>query len=67
MPLMNISFVIASKNLRELSGFYAKTDSDKACKGFYESQNFISLSNRFKIHFFLPNENHQWQSKENST
>ena len=67
MPLMNINFVIASKNPKELSGFYAKINSDKACKGFNASHYFISLSNRSKIHFYRPNENHEWQRKVNST
>ena len=67
MPLMNINFVIASKNPKELSGFYAKINSDKACKGFNASHYFISLSNRSKIHFYRPNENHKWQRKGNST
>ena len=67
MPLMNINFVIASENPKELSGFYAKINSDKACKGFNASHYFISLSNRSKIHFYRPNENHEWQRKGNST
>tara|TARA_Y100001968_G_scaffold299527_1_gene310267 strand:- start:221 stop:628 length:408 start_codon:yes stop_codon:yes gene_type:complete len=67
MPLMNINFVIASKNPRELSGFYAKINSDKARKGFNASHYFISLGNRSKIHFFRPSENHEWQKKGNST
>ena len=67
MPLMNINFVIASKNPKELSGFYAKINSDKACKGFNASHYFISLSNRSKIHFYRPNGNHEWQRKGNST
>ena len=67
MLLMNINFVIASKNPKELSGFYAKINSDKACKGFNASHYFISLSNRSKIHFYRPNENHEWQRKGNST
>ena len=64
---MNIEFVVASKNLRELSAFYAKINLGKACKGFNESNYFVSLSNRFKIHFYLANENHQWQREGNST
>ena len=64
---MNINFVIASKNPKELSGFYAKINSDKACKGFNASHYFISLSNRSKIHFYRPNKNHEWQRKGNST
>ena len=67
MPLMNINFVIASKNPKELSGFYAKINSDKASKGFNASHYFISLSNRSKIHFYRPNENHEWQRKGNAT
>ena len=67
MPLMNINFVIASKNPKELSGFYAKINSDKVSKGFNATQYFISLSNRSQIHFYLPNENHEWQRKGNST
>jgi len=67
MPLMNINFVIASKNPKELSGFYAKINSDKASKGFNATHYFISLSNRSKIHFYRPNENHEWQRKGNST
>ena len=67
MPLMNINFVIASKNPKELSGFYAKINSDKASKGFNATHYFISLSNRSKIHFYRPNENHEWQRKVNST
>ena len=67
MPLMNINFVIASKNPKELSGFYAKINSDKVNKGFNETHYFISLSNRSKIHFYRPNENHEWKRKGNST
>ena len=36
-------------------------------KGFNETHYFISLSNRSKIHFYRPNENHEWQRKGNST
>ena len=64
---MNINFVIASKNPKELSGFYAKINSDKANKGFNATHYFISLSNRSKIHFYRPNENHDWQRKGSST
>ena len=64
---MNINFVIASKNPKELSGFYAKINSDKVNKGFNATHYFISLSNRSKIHFYRPNENHEWQRKGNST
>ena len=67
MPLMNIDFVIASKNPREVSAFYANINSFKGCKGFNESHYFISLSNRSKIHFYLPNQNHQWKREGNST
>ena len=67
MPLMNINFVIASENPKELSGFYAKINSDKANKGFNSTHYFISLSNRSKIHFYRPNENHEWHRKGNST
>ena len=65
MPLMNINFVIASKNPKELSRFYSKINSDKAIKGFNETHYFITLSNRSKIHFYRPNENHEWQRKGN--
>ena len=64
---MNINFVIASENPKELSGFYAKINSDKASKGFNASHYFITLSNRSKIHFYRPNEKHEWQRKGNST
>ena len=67
MPLMKINFVIASKNPKELSGFYSKINSDKASKGFEATHYFISLSNRSKIHFYRPNEYHEWQRKGNST
>ena len=67
MPLMNINFVIASENPKELSDFYAKINSDKANKGFNSTHYFISLSNQSKIHFYRPNQNHQWQRKGNST
>ncbi len=67
MPLMNINFVIASENPKKLSDFYAKINSDKANKGFNPTHYFISLSDRSKIHFYLPNENHEWQRKGNST
>ena len=56
MPLMNINFVIASKNPKELSEFNAKINSDKACKGLNASHYFVSLSDRSKIHFYQPNE-----------
>ena len=64
---MNINFVIASKNPKELSEFYAKINSDKASKGFNETHYFISLSNRSKIHFYRPAENYKWQMQGNST
>ena len=67
MPLMNINFVIASKNPKELSRFYAKINSEEVNKGFNETHYFISLSNRSKIHFYLTNENHELQRKGNST
>ena len=67
MPLMNINFVIASENPKELSDFYAKINSDKANEGFNSNHYFISLSNRSKIHFYNPNENHEWERKGNST
>ena len=67
MPLMNINFVIASENPKELSGFYAKINYDKASKGLNATHYFISLSNRSKIHFYRPNENHKWKRKGNST
>ena len=67
MPLMNINFVIASKNPKELTEFYAKINSDKVNKGFNATHYFISLSNRSKIHFYRPNKNHEWQRKGNST
>ena len=67
MPLMNINFVIASENPKELSAFYAKINSDKATKGFNSTHYFISLSNRSKIHFYRPNKNHEWQREGNST
>ena len=67
MPLMNINFVIASENPKKLSAFYAKINSNKATKGSNSTHYFISLSNRSKIHFYRPNEHHQWQRKGNST
>ena len=67
MPLINVNFVIASENPKELSSFYAKINSDKANKGFNSTHYFISLSNQSKIHFYRPNENHEWQRKGNST
>ena len=67
MPLMKINFVIASENPKELSEFYAKINSDKANKGFNTTHYFISLSNQSKIHFYRPNENHEWQRKGTAT
>tara|TARA_B100000965_G_scaffold282171_1_gene239982 strand:+ start:53 stop:466 length:414 start_codon:yes stop_codon:yes gene_type:complete len=67
MTFMNVNFVIASENPKELSCFYAKINSDKVNKGFNSSHYFISLSNRSKIHFYQPNENHEWKRKGNST
>ncbi len=67
MLLMNINFVIASENPKELSGFYAKINSDKANIGFNSTHYFISLSNRSKIHFFKPSEKYEWEKKGNST
>jgi len=64
---MNINFVIASKNPKELSSFYAKINSDKVNEGFDATHYFISLSNRSKIHFYQSNENIEWQRKGNST
>ena len=67
MALMNINFVIASENPKELSDFYAKINSDKVNRGFNQTHYFISLSDRSKIHFYCPNENYEWQRKGNST
>ena len=67
MPLMNINFVIASENPKELADFYGKINSDKVNKGFNSTHYFISLCSRSKIHFYRPNENHEWQRKGNST
>ena len=64
---MNIETVISPKNLRELFDSFAKINSGKAYKGFNGSNYFVSLSNRFKIRFYLANENHQWQREGNST
>ena len=64
---MNINFVIASENPRELCDFYAKINSDKANRGFNTTHYFISLSNQSKIHFYQPNKNHKWQRERNST
>ena len=67
MPLMNINFLIASENPKELSDFYAKINSDQANKGFNSTHYFISLSNRSKIHFFRPNEAHKCNREVNTT
>ena len=67
MPLININFLIASEDPKELSAFYAKINSDKATKGFNKTHYFISLSDRSKIHFYRPKENYEWQRKGNST
>ena len=64
---MNIKFVIASENPKELSDFYSKINSIKANRGFNSTHYFISFSNQSKIHFYRPNQNHQWQRKGNST
>ncbi len=64
---MNINFVIASENPRELSDFYAKINSDKANQGFNSTHYFISLSDRSKIHFYRPNEQYEWQRNGSST
>ena len=66
MPLININCVIASENPKELSDFYSKINSDKANKGLNSTHYFISLSDRSKIHFYRPNENHDSQRKGNS-
>ena len=55
------------KTQKELSEFYVKINSDKANKGFDTTHYFISLSNRSQIHFYRPNENHEWKRKGNST
>ena len=67
MPLMNINFVIASENPKELSDFYSKINSAKANKGINSTHYFISLSNRSQIHFYRPNENYEWERKGNAT
>ena len=63
MPLMNLNFVIASENPKELSDFYVKINSDKANKGLNSTHYFISLSDRSKIHFYTPNENNELHRK----
>ena len=67
MTLMNINFVIASENPKELSDFYSKINFDKVNKGFNSAHYFISLSNRSQIHFYRPDENFEWQRKGNAT
>ena len=67
MLLMNINFVIAPENPKELTGFVSKINYGKECKGFNVSHYFISLSIRSKINFYITNENVEWQSKDNST
>ncbi len=67
MTLMNVNFVIDSKNPKELSEFYAKINSDKENKGFDATHYFILLSNQFKIHLYRPSENHIWHTKGNLT
>ena len=67
MPLMNINFVIASENPKELADFYGKINSDKVNKGFNSTHYFISLSNRSKIHFYRPNKNYEWARNGNTT
>ena len=64
MPLMNINFVIASENPKELSDFYSRINSDKANKGFNSTHYFILLSNRSKIHFYRPNENYEFDREK---
>ena len=66
MSLMNINFVIASKDPKGLSNFYGKINSDKVIKGFNSNHYFISLSNRSKIDFFRPGKNYEWTNKGNS-
>ena len=67
MPLININFVIASENPKELSGFYSKITSYKVNTGLNLNHYFITLSNRSKIHFYRLSEKHQWQRQGNST
>ena len=67
MLLMNINFLIASENPKELSSFYGKINSDKVNKGFNSNHYFISLSKRSKIHFYRPGNNHEWEKKGNSS
>ena len=67
MTLMNINFVIAAENPKELSEFYAKINSDKVHKGFNSAHYFISLSDRSQIDFYRPNENYEWKREGNST
>ena len=67
MSLMNINFVIASENPKELSGFYGKINSDKVFKGFNSTHYFISLGTKSKIHFYRPSKNYSWNKEGNST
>ena len=67
MPLMNINFLIASENPKELSFFYGKINSDKVNKGFNSAHYFVSLSNRSKIHFYCPSKNYEWKRRGNVT
>ncbi len=66
MPLMNINFLIASKDPKGLSNFYSKINSDKVIKGFNSTHYFISLSNRSKIDFYRPGKNYEWTNRGNS-
>ena len=66
MSLMNINFVIASKDPKGLSIFYSKINSDKVIKGFNSTHYFISLSNRSKIDFYQPGKDYEWINKGNS-
>ena len=66
MSLMNINFVIASKDPKGLSNFYSKINSDKVIKGFNSTHYFISLSNRSKIDFYRPGKNYEWTNRGNS-
>ena len=66
MSLMNINFVIASKDPKGLSNFYGKINSDKVIKGFNSTHYFISLSNRSKIDFYRPGTDYEWKNRGNS-
>jgi len=66
MSLMNINFVIASKDPKGLSNFYGKINSDKVIKGFNSTHYFISLSNRCKIDFYQPGKDFAWKDRGNS-